>query len=63
MTDRVLKEIILFKGMVRGLSMTEYTIRSAVLEDISALAKLYVDSIHTHFKGTLPDPISSPPSS
>lgn len=30
-------------------------IRPATLNDVKALAKLYVDSVHTHFKGTLPD--------
>ena len=30
-------------------------ITTATLEDIDEITKLYIESVHKHFKGTLPD--------
>ena len=35
--------------------MISTQIREAITEDVDEIAKLYIKSVHTHFKGTLPD--------
>lgn len=35
--------------------MISSQIREAAAEDVDEIAKLYIKSVHTHFKGTLPD--------
>ncbi len=42
-------------GMIFVDKMISTKIRDAVAEDVDKIAKLYIKSVHTHFKGTLPD--------
>lgn len=35
--------------------MVKTTIRDAIVSDVPEITKLYIASVHTHFKGTLPD--------
>lgn len=35
--------------------MVKIKIRDAIVDDVPGITKLYIDSVYTHFKGTLPD--------